>query len=257
MLKLYHWNRSGHSAIALLCLHAKGLPFESARIDLLALEQYSAAFLAISASGEAPVLVHDSTAITQTSALTEYLEETFPEPALMPTDPVARWKARVWAKILNEDISPSVSLLGWHRYTRPRFGEARLAQLREQVERIPIIERREVWRSACAQQVPSEQLLYSQRKLEAVLRRMETELSHGPWLAGPVLSLADIQLYPMIAPIAELLPQYLNRAATPHIGSWLDRMRALPTVEQALGSPTVKSEELLHFAPGPEHIRWG
>jgi len=256
MLKLYHWNRCGHSAIALMALHAKGLAFESAYVDLLRLEQYSAPFLARNASGQVPVLEHDGALITQTTALVEYLDETFPQPALLPRDAVGRWRARVWAKILNEDVSPSVHLLAWHRYTRPTLTGERLAQLRQQVLHIPIPERREVWQSACADESTATQLEYSRCKLEVVLARMEAELARTRWLAGEQLSLADIQLYPLIAPVVKLLPQHLNAVVTPHTSRWLERMSLQPCVQLALGS-SMDCDDLLQLPPGPEHIRWG
>jgi glutathione S-transferase len=258
MLKLYHWSPTGHSAIALICLHAKGLAFESVFVDLLAFEQYSPDFLRVSASGQVPVLVHDGKVITQTTALTEYLDETFPEPPLMPADAVGRWKCRVWAKILNEDVSPSVSQIGWHGYTRVQLGAAPLAQLRQAASGISIPERRDVWNTACAQEDQAELLLHSQQKLGGVLKRMETELSRNTWLAGSQLSLADIQLFPMIAPLQKMLPEHLNPGTTPQLIQWLARMRALPAVRKTLGSSsTFERDELCSFVPGPEQIRWG
>lgn len=257
MLKLYHWNRCGHSAIALLCLHAKGLSFESHYIDLLEFEQYSPPFLALSAAGQVPVLVHGTTVITQTTAIAEYLDETFPESPLMPADALGRWKTRVWAKILNEDVAPSVSMLGWHLYTRARLSSEQLMHLREATARIPTGERREVWNRACAADPPSDQLLYSRRKLEVVLARMEAQISREAWLAGAQASLADLELFPMIAPLAQILPDQLNSSATPYLLDWLNRMRRQPVVQRALGTPATDVAESVCFAPGPEHIRWG
>jgi glutathione S-transferase len=256
-LKLYCWNRCGHSAIALLCLQAKGLRFERAHVDLLRLEQYSPSFLAVNAAGQVPVLVHGDSVITQTNAILEYLDETFPEPALMPHDALGRWRVRVWAKILNEDIAPSVSQLAWHRYTRSRLTGDQLAHLRRLVARISIPERREVWMSACAEEVDAAQVQFSERKLEVALARMEAELGHAQWLAGEQLSLADLQLYPLIAPVAKLLPEQLNAAATPQIARWMEQMSAQPCVQLALGTSAQDRDELLALAPGPEHIRWG
>jgi glutathione S-transferase len=257
MLKLYHWKRCGHSAIALIALHAKRLKFESAFIDLLRLEQYSTPFLTRNPLGHVPVLEHDGSLITQTTAILEYLDETFPQPALMPRDTLGRWRVRVWAKILNEDVAPSVHLLTWHGYTRASLSGEDLARLRQNASRIPIPERREVWARACADESATDQLEYSRRKLEVVLARMERELTGAHWLAGEHLSLADIQLYPMIAPVAKLLPEQLNPAVSPEVVRWLNQMGAQPSVERAMGSSAVDGEELLHFVPGPEHIRWG
>ncbi len=76
-----------------LCLLEKGLEFEHIEEDL---RNKSERFLAVSPYGKVPALVHDGQTIYESLIINEYLEEVFPQPTLMPADPVLRARARIW-----------------------------------------------------------------------------------------------------------------------------------------------------------------
>ena len=67
-----------------LVLAEKGLDFELTEIDF---ENKPRRFLEISRYGKVPALVHAGNEIYESAIINEYLEEAFPEPALMPADP--------------------------------------------------------------------------------------------------------------------------------------------------------------------------
>jgi glutathione S-transferase len=261
MLELYHSWPCGHSAIALIGLHEKGLHFESHYVELRNLEQYSPQFLTVNPHGHVPVLRHAGASIAGTTELLEYIEETFPTPVLMPADAVGRWKAHVWAKILNEDIAPSVALLGWHTWTLPTLGIAERATLQARVSTIPIDERRALWQLALGETEFAEHSQYAIYKLGVAVSRVEAALAQHPWLAGAQYSLADIYLFPMLVVLPRLLPQVVNAPATPRLLAWLNAVRDRPGVRSALSfkpaGAQLPADSLEMFVPGPEPIRWG
>ena len=70
-------------------------------------QQKSAAFRRKNPMGVVPVLeLDDGALLTQSIAIIEYLEETQPTPALLPSDPVARAKVRAFALAIACDIHP-------------------------------------------------------------------------------------------------------------------------------------------------------
>ncbi|WP_312128369.1 maleylacetoacetate isomerase [Brevundimonas sp.] len=74
-------------------------------------EHRSPAFLALNPQGLLPALeVDDGQVLTQSLAIIEYLDELFPEPALLPTDPVQKAKVRAVAQIVACDIHPVQNL---------------------------------------------------------------------------------------------------------------------------------------------------
>lgn len=88
-----------------MVLLQKGVPFELTEIDLEAKPGW---FLEISPYGKVPVLQHGETVLWESSIINEYLEEVFPEPALMPDEPAARAKARIWIDFANTRMVPHV-----------------------------------------------------------------------------------------------------------------------------------------------------
>jgi maleylacetoacetate isomerase len=107
-MKLYHYFRSSASYRVRIALNLKGLAFEALAVDLrpAASEQRSAAFLAINPEGLVPVLIDGGRAFTQSLAIIEYLEETRPQPPLLPRAPEERARVRALALAIACEISP-------------------------------------------------------------------------------------------------------------------------------------------------------
>ena len=81
-----------------LALMEKGLDYDHAEVDLA---NKPAWFEAVSPYSKVPVLKHDGAVIYESAIINEYIEERFPEPALMPASPVSRATARVWIDYCN------------------------------------------------------------------------------------------------------------------------------------------------------------
>ena len=106
MLKLYNFFRSGTSYRLRIALNLKGLVYDYVAVDLRNDEHLGAAFKALNPQGLVPALVDGDQILIQSPAIIEYLEETHPEPPLLPKDPIARAKVRALADIIACDIHP-------------------------------------------------------------------------------------------------------------------------------------------------------
>ena len=106
MLKLYNFFRSGTSQRLRIALNLKGLNYEYVAVDLRKNEHSSAAFKAINPQGLVPALVDEDRVLTQSVALLEWLEERYPEPALLPSDLNDRAQVRALAGLVGCDIHP-------------------------------------------------------------------------------------------------------------------------------------------------------
>src|SRR5690242_21954266 len=89
-LKLYSFFRSSAAYRVRIALNLKGLPYEAVPIHLLKKEQSAPEYRAVNPQGRVPSLDFGGTVLIQSPAILEYLEEVFPEPPLLPADPVAR-----------------------------------------------------------------------------------------------------------------------------------------------------------------------
>ena len=95
MITLYDFGNSVAFQKVRIALCAKGLDWETVKIDLFRSEQYDAKYLKLNPKGVVPTLVHEGKVIIESTAICEYLEETFPEPRLIPSDPWFRAGMRV------------------------------------------------------------------------------------------------------------------------------------------------------------------
>ena len=106
-MKLYSYFRSSASYRIRIALNLKGIEYEYHPINLLAGEQRSEAYIAINPLGLVPSLVlDDGEVLTQSIAVLEYLEERYPEPALLPADALARARVRSIATSVACEIQP-------------------------------------------------------------------------------------------------------------------------------------------------------
>ncbi|PSB52509.1 glutathione S-transferase family protein [Chamaesiphon polymorphus CCALA 037] len=100
-----------------LTLQAKGIPFESIEIDL---QNKPTNFLEISPYGKVPVLKHGDNRVWESAIVNEYLEETFPDPPLLPTEPMQRSRARIWINFADTRLFATTGKLLYGRDPHPR-----------------------------------------------------------------------------------------------------------------------------------------
>jgi maleylacetoacetate isomerase len=87
-------------------LNLKGLAYEYVAVDLAGGEQRREPYLAVNRQGLAPALDIGGRVLTQSLAIIEWLEETHPEPPVLPKDPIDRAVVRAMAEIVACDIHP-------------------------------------------------------------------------------------------------------------------------------------------------------
>ena len=108
MLKLYDYWRSSASYRMRIALNLKQVEYETAEVSLHPdhLAQNSAEYRAINPQMRVPSIDIEGRVFGQSMALIEWLEETKPNPPLLPSDPMARLSARAFADIVACDIHP-------------------------------------------------------------------------------------------------------------------------------------------------------
>jgi maleylpyruvate isomerase len=108
---LHGYFRSTASWRVRIALGLKGLVAQQVFHHLRQGEQRAPDYLAINPQGLVPALVTDEGAVlTQSLAICEYLDETHPEPPLLPAQPLARAKVRAAAQLIASDIHPVQNL---------------------------------------------------------------------------------------------------------------------------------------------------
>jgi maleylacetoacetate isomerase/maleylpyruvate isomerase len=110
-VRLYSYFRSSASYRVRIALALKGLSYEYAAVHLVKNEQLSESFRAVAPAQLVPALVvdgegGDEPVLTQSLAIIEYLDETHPEPPLLPKDAVGRARVRAIALDMACEIHP-------------------------------------------------------------------------------------------------------------------------------------------------------
>jgi maleylpyruvate isomerase len=128
-VKLYSYFRSSAAYRVRIALNLKGLSYETAPVHLVKDGGHNKwpDFRAINPQMRVPALVTpEGETLIQSLAIIEYLDETHPEPPLLPKDAIARAKVRALAQLVACDIHP-LNNIGPLRYLKNRMGQEQSA----------------------------------------------------------------------------------------------------------------------------------
>ncbi|MCP4000959.1 MAG: glutathione S-transferase family protein [Gammaproteobacteria bacterium] len=190
-LHLYSFKTCPFARRTRMTLLEKGLDFELTEIDI---QNKPDNFSTIAPYGKVPVLLHEGRHIYESAIINEYIDERFPEPPLMPADPLNRAEARIWMDYCTHNYSAAIRAL-------------LMAEDDAQTQ--------------SAHEAVRECMLFIEHE---GLRK----LSEGPFWLGKKISLIDIQFMPFFQRRLEN-----NRAEIPaeciRLHGWLDTMISHPS----------------------------
>ena len=167
-MKLYTYFRSSAAYRVRIGLNLKGLAYEPAFIHLVKREQVQPDYLAVNPQGRVPSLDLGGDVLIQSPAILEYLEEVYPDPPLLPKDPLQRAKVRAACALIACDIHP-LNNLSPLSYLKRTFG----------------------------QEQPAIDAWYVHWVMEG-FKALEQMLSSGPFAFGDKPGLADVYIVPQV-----------------------------------------------------------
>lgn len=212
----------------LVCLDIKGIPYE---IDPIVPFYGNDDFARISPLRRIPVLLDGELAIPDSTIICEFLEECYPQPALYPTDPAQRARAR-WLE----------------EYADSRMGEVFIWRFFNQ-----LTIRRFVWG-----ETPDPEVVKKSRGVEIpdILRHLETQLPEAGYLFGDIC-VADIAIAAFFRNI-DLARAEIDMSAAPRTAAFVARLHQHPAFarlrrfeELAAGTPIAQHREALAGAGAP------
>jgi glutathione S-transferase len=123
---------SPYAMSVFVTLHEKQLPFDVSTVDLDRCANQEANYAATSLTQRVPTLVHGDFALSESSAIIEYLDEAFPETPVYPKDRFQRARARQVQAWLRSDLMPirqerSTQVVFYGARGAPLSAEARAA----------------------------------------------------------------------------------------------------------------------------------
>lgn len=109
-MRLYAYYRSSTSYRVRIALNLKGLDYDIVPVDLRAWAQRSAAYRAINPFAGVPLLEAEGRRYAQSMAILEWLDESYPDPPLLPADRESRFSARELAYAIATELHAPLNL---------------------------------------------------------------------------------------------------------------------------------------------------
>ncbi len=176
-------------------------------------------FLRRNPAAKVPVLKLDGRTMAESAAICEYLEETRPDPSLMPTDPEARYEVRrlvgwfddkfhteVTSKLLYERVNKKIAKAGYPDSTNVKAGA---------------------------------------KAIKYHLDYMAWLLDHRRWLAGDVMTLADFAAAAHLSALDYISDVDWNRSEV--VKDWYAKIKSRPAFRSIL------ADQIPGFRPPPHY----
>lgn len=185
----------------------KGIDLDRQEVDIFALENRREPYISQNPSGQTPMLeLDDGTCIAETGAICEYLEELYPDPALIGTNEKERAITRMWWRRVEINICLPM-LYGFY------FGEG-LEIFRERTHCVP------------------EGAAGMKERGRKGMQWLDPLIEDGKWLCGERFTVADICLYSYVDAVRDVnqpIPFGCDRLA-----AWFTRVGLRPAASESL-----------------------
>lgn len=250
--KLYNAPQSTCSQRVRFVLHAKGLPFEEIKLNLMAGDQLKPDYLKLNPNGVVPTLDHDGQIIVDSIVIGEYLDEVEPTVSFTPAAPVARAKMRALLHFIDEMPAAAVRVPTFNLAFLPTFQKMSRADFEAFADAKPL--RREFMLSMGQTGFPAAEMGAALARLRRSYERMEAEIagSGGPWLLGRQLTLADVAAMPVLVRMQDLgLAEWHG---LPRVLAWFERIRAEPAFTATFYVGSLLSERFPHLRESANRI---
>ncbi|HEV7266892.1 MAG TPA: glutathione S-transferase family protein [Falsiroseomonas sp.] len=193
---------STYARTARLALEEKGVAHDVNEVDVLSGKGHTPEHLARQPWGKVPAFEHDGFTLFETLAITRYVDEAFPGPALQPADVKARARMTQICGIVDSyAYGAIVHKVFWQEVIIPMQGGTPDAA------------------------IAAEGLKVTRQVLDVL-----EGLAAGDLLCGGSVSLADLHLLPVVEYLRMTKEGNAAFAAKPKLSTWWEKMNARPSV---------------------------
>ncbi len=201
MIKLYDFPMSPRARKVRIVLAEKGLQYEKVTIDITKGEQKKPEYLAVNPYGKVPALQDNGTTVYESTLIMEYLNDKYPNPPLLPTDPGQRARARILMHFGDTQYDSALATIVGEVFFKPKG------------------------------QGDQDVIAKAKQDVNACFERLERELGNNDYLLGSGFTLADVCFVtwaPLFSPLQVEVPSQGAR-----VTAWLNRIKERPSVKAA------------------------
>ena len=234
-LTLYTHPMSPCSQKVRIILAEKGLAWDKVDVNLPAKENLKPEYLKLNPLGVVPTLVHNGQAVIESSIISEFLEDVFPEIRLRPADAHHVASMRLWMKHIDTKVHPSCGALQWPLVMADKLRSMSESEQDEMINKVVEKPRRERQRRLLKMGYDAPDIVDAIAVYEKTIADMEHTLSQQVWLAGDEFSLADAGM----APYFQTLNQFGWRQwfeSRSNVADWYDRCVARPSYQSGVSA---------------------
>lgn len=198
-LKIIGIPQSTYVRTSRLTAHEKGVDY-----DLVVEMPHSEAVSAIHPFGKVPAMRHGDVELYESSAINSYIDRAFDGPALVPGDPAGQARVAQWVSVVNTEMDPLMVRRYLFAYLFPKGADG-------QPDRAAI--------DACM------------ADLDKQIGVLDEALGKSQYLAGDTLSLADLNLLPIIYYLSGSPEGGEKLKAAKNLSGWFERMSGRDSVK--------------------------
>ncbi len=239
MLKLYHHGSSVCAAKVRMYLSEKKLDWKGHYIDILAGEQFDPEYIKLNPKAVVPTLEHNGEIICDSTIICEYLEDTFKEFPIRPTNPVEHSRVLYWTKAVDEALHPAcgfITYLACHRHIVSRLGSDKVKAFLESTPTMSVTaDWHETKKSIVRKGMKAKGAHAKLRLYDHYLKNMEDNLEKNNWLAGDSFTFADIAMTPYVNRLEMLsMSGMWTGGRMPRVENWFEKIKKRPSFKPAL-----------------------
>lgn len=220
MIELFGYPKSTCTQKVKLCLFEKALPFTDRLVDLAKQEHLTPDYLALNPNGVVPTLVHDGTAIHDSSVIMEYLDEVFPDVPMSGNTPVERARVRAWLRFFEEVPTVAIRIPSFAKVLLKPVGNMTPEERRANSDKRTL--RKEFYRSM-ENGISDARLAEAVKRLRMTCDRMEATLADHDWLVGG-FGIGDVCVVPTFDRMQDLGLAHVW-ADLPGVSRWWARVQ--------------------------------
>jgi glutathione S-transferase len=236
MIKLYHNDMSTCAQKVRFVLAVKNLDWEGEELNLRRGDQQRPEYLKINPKGVVPALDHDGNILVESNIIVDYLNEAFPQPALMPERPLERASVRWWMKKLDDGLHLEIAALSFGIAFRIQLMNALNSDkqlIDKHLNAIPDPYMREVQRQVVEDGIASPRFAQAVKEFAKLIDELDSELATHEWIGSDEMSLADIAFAPYVVRLEHLHLHGLwdNK---PHFTRWYESLKGTAGFQKGL-----------------------
>lgn len=198
MIILHQHAHSSYSRKVRIVLEEKKIPYDIVSVSLETGQNKKDDFLKLNAWGKVPVLTDGNLTLPESGAINEYLEERYPEPALLPSTVEGRAQIRALERLQDHHLGPQLGILfTQYFFTKPGLRDEKL-------------------------------VARSFKEIQDYLCWADRLLKDREFFGGDLFSLADVaHVHPFLN---QLMPFNIDSSRYPNVTAWMERVKTRPSV---------------------------